>query len=253
MIRADAAKAIAAVTILAACSGTVMAQEEPPKMVAVKGLKDPELRSFRSVTAGLDTFDEYHRLAPAVAALRFRLKPREATEDKSTEGITLTIVGRGDPIPVTIEADGGFTIARNEAAYDDDADLMFNRKRRQFSSIADIRTPGLPDNVRRLGDLRLECKVNIAIVKTEVPLWARAALTTFLLTPDWCKKLPIYFSLPPLSKLGKTTLVYQDRRRELSKEEWENGFESPMLDPVAWPDDTLLEMELPATNAAISP
>jgi hypothetical protein len=244
VIRAEAARAIAALAVLAACGGSAMAQEEPPKMVSIKGLKDPELRSFRSVTAGLDTFDEYHRFAPAVTALRFRLKPREATEDKSTEGITLTIVGKGEPIPVTIEPDGGFTIARNEAAYDDDADLMFNRKRRQFISIADIRTPGLPGNVRRLGDLRLECKVNIAIVKTEIPLWARAMLTTFLLTPDWCKKLPIFFSLPPLGKLGKTTLVHQDRKRELTREELENGFESPMLDPVAWPDDTLLEMEL---------
>lgn len=236
--------AIGTMAVLACLSGNAMAQEDPPKVVAVKGLKDPELRSFRSVTVGLDTFDEFHQLAPNVPALRFRLKPRASTEDKSTAGITLTIIGKGDPIPVTIEADGGFSIARNEAAYEDDADLMFNRKRRQFSSIADIRTPGLPDNVRRLGDLRLECKVNIAIIKTEVPLWARAALTTFLLTPDWCKKLPIYFSLPPL---GKATLVHQDRRRELTKEEWDQGFESPLLDPVAWPDDTLLELEPPQT------
>jgi len=248
VIRVDAHKAIAAMTVLAACSGNGLAQEEPPKMVAVKGLKDPELRSFRSVTVGLDTFDAYHQLAPKVPALRFRLKAREATEDKSTGGITLNIVGNGDPIPVAIEADGGFSIGRNEAAYDDDADLMFNRKRGQFSSIADIRTPGLPGNVRRLGDLRLECKVNIAIVKTEIPLWMRATVTTFLLTPDWCKKLPIYFSLPPLGKLGKTALVYQERRRELTKEELENGFESPMLDAAAWPDDTLLEMELAAPN-----
>lgn len=252
MIRIDPGKAMAVLALLAACSGSARAQEEPPKTVAVKGLKDPELRSFRSVTVGLDTFDEYHKFAPQVPALRFRLKPREATEDKSTDGITLSIVGNGDPIPVTIESDGGFSIARNDAAYDDNADLMFNRKRGQFSSIADIRTPGLPGNVRRLGDLRLECKVNIAIVKTEIPLWIRATVTTFLLTPDWCKKLPIFFSLPPLNKLGKTTLVHQERRRELTKEELENGFESPMLDPEAWPDDTLLEMEPSAPSQASS-
>ncbi|SHH01920.1 hypothetical protein [Massilia sp. CF038] len=233
-------------------SAAALAQE-PPKAVEIKGMKDPELRLFRSVTTGLDTFDEYRELAPAVGTLRFRLKARESTLDKSTDTITLKIVGDSPAIPVAIEADGGFTIARNQSAYDENAELVFNRKRRQFMSIADIRTPGVPANARRLGDLRLECLVNIAIIKTEIPFLVRATINTFLLTTDWCRKLPIYMSLPPTQHISKATLIYGERRRELTHDEFSNGFESPLLDP-AWPDDTLLEMqlapEMPAPVAA---
>ncbi|HEY0062329.1 MAG TPA: hypothetical protein VGC21_09430, partial [Telluria sp.] len=172
-----------------ACCGLISAAamaEEAPREVVIQGLKDPELRLYRSVQAGLDSFDDNHQLAPAVGALRFRLKARESTLDKATDTVTLRIVGDSAPIPVAIDADGGFTIARNQSAYDENAELVMNRKRRQFMSIADIRTPGVPVNARRLGDLRLECLVNIAIIKTEIPFWMRATLNTFLLTTDWC-------------------------------------------------------------------
>jgi hypothetical protein len=181
-------------------------------------------------------------MAPAVGALRFKLKPRESTEDKSFDTITLRIVGDSDPIAVPIEADGGFTVARNQKAYDENAELIFNRKRRQFSSIADIRTPGVPQGARRLGDLRLECKVNVAIIKTEIPFWMRAMVNSLLVASDWCKKLAIFMSVTPEMEAGKATLVYGERRRELRKGEWNNGYESPLLDP-AWPDDALVEFE----------
>jgi hypothetical protein len=227
---------------LALLGGSASAQH-PPGSVEVKGMKNPDMRSFRHVTAGLDTFDEYHAMAPAVGALRFKVRAKSSNKDKSIEGITLNIVGTEATIPVPIEADGGFVIARNEQAYDDNADLMFNRKRNLFESLADIRTPGVPANARRLGDLRLECKVNISIIKKEVPFYIRAMVNTFLVTTDWCSKLPIFFSLPPAKRIAKATLVHHERRREVTKVEFDNGFESPLVDP-SWPDDTLLELEL---------
>jgi hypothetical protein len=235
---------VLAMALLAGSAGAAMAQEAPPKSVEIKGLKDPEMRSYRHVSAGLDVFDEFHAQAPAVPALRFRIKFRKATEDKSVDSMKLNIVGESAPIPVPIEPDGTFTIARSDTAYDENADLMFNRKRQQFQSFADIRTPGLPANVRRLGDLRLECKVNMAIIKKEVPFYIRGAINTFLLTTDWCSKLTIYLSMPEPKELNKVTLSYQDRKRELSSKELEEIMETPLLDQVAWPDDTLLEMEL---------
>jgi len=39
--------------------------------------------------------------------------------------------------------------------------------RRFYQIVPEVRTPGLPENVRRLGDLRLECKVMIEIAKEE--------------------------------------------------------------------------------------
>lgn len=227
--------------LCALLSAQALAQE-PQKDVVIKGLKDPELRSFRSVTVGLDTFDAHRKMAPAVAALRFKLRPRAATPDTSLEPITLKIMGESESIPVPIDADGGFTIARNQQAWDENAELIFNRKRRQASSIADIRTPGVPGTARRLGDLRLECLVNVAIIKTEIPFWIRATVNTFLVTTDWCSKLGIYMSLPPQSQFGKASLVHGERRLALTEDQVYNGFESPLLDP-AWPDDALIEFE----------
>ena len=221
--------------------GVALAQDVP-KSVEIKGLKDPELRRYRSVSAGLDAFDQHRALSPQVETLRFRLVPRRAGADAKTEGITLDIVGQGEPVPVPIAADGSFTIARNERAFSDNADLMFNHKRNLFRSIADVRTPGLPDRVRRLGDLRLECRVNVAIVKSEVPLYIRAAITSLLLTGDWCGKIGIFLSLPHAKQLAKTTLVHGERRQDIPLHLLDAGFESPMTD-VTWSDDALLELE----------
>ena len=232
---------MAGVLAAGALPGAALAQE-PPKAVEIKGLKDPELRRYRSVSAGLDAFDQHRARSPQVHTLRFRLVPRRANADAKTDGITLDIVGKGEPVPVAISADGGFTIARNEAALRDNADLMFNHKRKLFRSIADVRTPGLPDNVRRLGDLRLECRVNVAIVKTEVPLYIRAAITSLLLTSDWCGKIAIFMSLPDKKQLAKATLVDGERRQNIALDLLDAGFDSP-LTGAAWPDDALLELE----------
>ena len=103
---------------LALLGGSASAQH-PPGSVEVKGMKNPDMRSFRHVTVGLDTFDEYHAMAPAVGALRFKVRAKSSNKEKSIEGITLNIVGTEATIPVPIEADGGFVIERNQQAHDD--------------------------------------------------------------------------------------------------------------------------------------
>lgn len=235
------ASSIAAMLVGGALPGTALAQN-PPKAVEIKGLKDPELRRYRSVSVGLDAFDQHRALAPQAEALRFQLVPRRAHADATTDGITLHIVGKGDPVAVPIMPDGSFTIGRDDAAFRDNADLMFNRKRNMFRSIADVRTPGLPDKVRRLGDLRLECRVNVAIIKTEIPLYIRAAITSMLLTGDWCAKMAIFMSLPPQKQLTKATLVHGERKKDLPLHLLDAGFDSPLTD-AGWPDDALLELE----------
>jgi len=229
-----------AMALCAAISAQAVAQDEP-KEAALKDVNHPQLRSFRTVTAGLDAFDQYHQMAPAVAALRFRVRPRGTSAD----AVTLSIVGDGEPVAVALDADGSFAIARSKAAYEDNAKLVFTPPDARLSTIADIRTPGVPANARRLGDLRLECKVNLAVIKKEIPFLARAVVNTFLFTGDWCSKLPMFLSLPQDKRLRKATLVFEDRRRELTRDEVVNGYKSPMLDP-AWPDDSLLELELEA-------
>ncbi|HEY0065146.1 MAG TPA: hypothetical protein VGC21_23710, partial [Telluria sp.] len=57
------------------------------------------------------------------------------------------------------------------------------------------------------------------------------------------KKIPIFLSLPPDAQISTATLIHGERRRALTLDEFHNGFESPLVDP-AWPDDSLIELEL---------
>jgi len=146
-------KTILTTIALLFAAGVVAAQEATPS-VEVQGVKNPDMRSYRAVVAGLDAFEEHHALAPAVPELRFRLSARGSAELPAGDALYLRIVGNGEPIPVPVTADGSFTVPRVQSAVDDDADLVLNRKKGVLKGRPDIRTPGLAENVRRLGDLR---------------------------------------------------------------------------------------------------
>jgi hypothetical protein len=77
-------------------------------------------------------------------------------------------------------------VPRSQAAYDARAELILNRKKHEVRVEPYVRTPGLPDTQFRLGDVRLDCQVKIAIAKDEIPFWANAVINSLLLTTDWC-------------------------------------------------------------------
>src|SRR4029079_4667839 len=90
-------------------------------------------------------------------SLRFKLLPRR--RETSMEGIALTIAGERVAIPVPVAPDNTFVLQRSQQALKEDAVVSPNRQARTMTWRTDIRTPGLPPNTRRLGDLRLECLV----------------------------------------------------------------------------------------------
>ena len=108
------------------------------------------------------------------------------------------------------------------------------------------RTAGLPDNVRRLGDLRLECRVTIAIVKDQMPFLAKAALNTLMLTSDWCAKKDFnYGTLAPRPGV-RAVLRDGERSRTLETHGWN------MMVPIGdtgWPDDALVQFDEDASGA----
>lgn len=213
--------------------------------VVVNGIRNPELRSYRAVSAGLDAFDEYHRLAPQAPAVRFLLLP---TKDAGTpaEPLALRIAGDGDSIALPIGADSGFTVPRIQAAWDSDADLVLNQKKGAYRGDVEVRTPGLPDNVRRLGDLRLQCRVTVAIAKAETTVWVRAFVNTLLMTSDWCGKAGFAFGPPAHGRVQGATLVHGDRKLALKIVNL--GYDVPLGD-VSWPDDALVELVLEANDS----
>ena len=169
-------------------AGTAGAADEAVREldpVHVNAMRDPEVRKYKVILAGLDAFDRHRQLAPAVDRLRFRLTTGK--KDESPEPLAARLVGDDDfRLPIAIDANGRFEVPRSAAAEEARSELELNRKRRLYRTDPEVRTPGLSENQRRLGDLRLECKVTIAMAKEEIPTFWVMTINTLLLRTDWC-------------------------------------------------------------------
>lgn len=132
-------------------------QQNAPQQILVHGIRAVDQASYRKIFSGMQVFRENRQLAPA-ASLRYRLYPRAA--DATFEGLTMTLVADGVDIPVPVDAGQFFDLPEDAAFARAGASLMTNQKDGAYAWRVDIRTPGLSPNTRRLGDLRLECKVD---------------------------------------------------------------------------------------------
>lgn len=130
----------------------------PVQTVVVPYVRDPVDKSYRKMIKGMERFERERALAPA-AALRFRLLPRLPASNMT--GITLRVAGDNVSVPIPIAPDLSFVLPRNEQALREDAAVVANRKTASMTWRAWVATPGLAPGTRRLGDLRLECRVGM--------------------------------------------------------------------------------------------
>jgi hypothetical protein len=101
--------------------------DEPVPSVQVKGITDPEMRSYRHVAAGLDAFDAHRALAPH-ALLRFRMRHKNGAPATAADGLQLRLANDDGSFQehVPIDGEGLLTVARNPAAYDAVATFILN-------------------------------------------------------------------------------------------------------------------------------
>jgi len=154
----------AAVPLLLALACVAGAQQKgkggavlPPVTVTATPPDSVE-KSYRKMVSGMDLFEQLHTMAPN-APLRFKLLPRRP--DTSMYGIVLEVIGDTVDFEVPVAPDHTFALPRNQKALQENAIVTPNRKSRSMTWRTDIRTPGLPPNTRRLGDMRLECRVGL--------------------------------------------------------------------------------------------
>lgn len=222
------------------------APADEPAVVRVDGVKGPVMHSYRTISAGLDAFDKHHHLAPAVPQLRFRLRANRNQQDAlAGEPLTLRIVGTSETIVIPFDPDGRVAIPRNQRAYDEKAELVINRKKSQLHGLPDVRTPGLPANVRRLGDLRLECQVMIALAKAELNVLLRTAASA-VIGSDWCSNKRVHIMVEGPGPLQDAFISHGNRSATVKISE---AFISPPIQDVSWPDDALIEMTVQPESA----
>jgi hypothetical protein len=263
----------AAIAIVVALSGGKHAAGQAPEKaqraapralppVEVTALRDPVEKSYRKIVRGMDLFEQRRSLAPQ-AALRFRLVPRR--RDTNIDEVALKIVGDTVQIPVTIDPDHTFTLGRFPQALAEDATVIPNRRAGTMTWRTDIRTPGLPRDTRRLGDLRLECLVGLeaGLISNNRSIFAEIA--RLISDRGYCNQPAPHYLFFADRPLWSVTLVDGSHREVLPVDQLYAGSSRQPLDrndletcdcevlldrtyyaPLGdrrWSDDTLLEFE----------
>jgi hypothetical protein len=211
----------AALLALLLASGTPHAQEQRQKPAAsalppvnVTGLRDPVEKSYRRMLRGVELFERNRPTMAPGASLRFRLLQRKP--GVRLDDLELEVLGRTVDIPLQVAADRTFVLPRDARAEAEDAVVTPNRKALTMTWRADVRTPGLPPNARRLGDLRLECQVGLeAGLVSNSPSWIERLYDALDTTPAYCNRANneyLFFAERPLFGV---TLVAGNRREAL--------------------------------------
>ncbi|HKB54717.1 MAG TPA: hypothetical protein VKD22_12010 [Ramlibacter sp.] len=264
------ARAAFAAALVIACV-TASAQDKKPAggaavlpPVTVTAPRDFVEKSYRKMIRGMDLFERLHAYAPN-ASLRFKLLPRK--RDTNMKHIELEVLGPTVDIEVPIAPDDTFALMRNQQAWDEDAIVTPNRRSRSMTWRAEIRTPGLPPRTRRLGDLRLECRVGLeaGLVSNNDSLISKM-IHVFTDDPErYCSNPDAHYLFFADKPLFGVTLVAGNRRETLpvselyaaASEDPGLPYDLPFCDcevlvdrtyfmPLgdrSWPDDTLVEFE----------
>ena len=235
----------------------------PSVTVSAKAINDPVEKSYRKMIRGMDLFAASRSMSPN-GELRFKLLPRRA--ETRMDSIEIEVIGSTESFGVPVLPDNTFTLVRNALALDENAQVIPNRKAQSMTWRSDIRTPGLPLKTRRLGDLRLECRVGMeaGLVSGSATFVGRMA-QALINTPAYCDKtnpLYLFFADKPLFSV---TLINGQRSHVLPIDRlYASASDDPKLaDDLAdcdcevlidrtyflplgdrsWPDDTLVRFD----------
>jgi hypothetical protein len=222
-------------------------------------LRDLDQRPYRNLLRAMKVFEDSRATAPQ-AVMRFKVFPRHA--EAVMQGLTMTMWGKTVRRPIALAADSTFVVDVDPVARDENARVITNRPEKTLAWRADIRTPGLAANTRRLGDLRLECKVDAAGAGADLAtsikppaFWAIAAVT------DPCMVKGVAYAWLADEPVFSVTLVSGSRRYTLpcvglwgchvsamfDLMDWHDHLRDrtywlPIWD-TSWPDDTLVILD----------
>jgi hypothetical protein len=207
---------------------------EAPQVVAVNGVRNPELKPYKQMVKGIDAYEAHRSLAPK-APLKFMLLSQGAQLDYST--VTLRIVGDNTQVPLELGADGVFLLPRLQSAVDDNAEIVANKPKGLLRWRANIQSPDVPAGARRLGDMRLECEIGWAIQRDDMSFFTRNGLAAL---GGLCNAKMVGLRYQAPKPLAAVSLVSGERKTELSIDPQDKRVFWPPLADKSWDNDTLV-------------
>lgn len=199
-------------------------------------------------------FEKFHAFAPQ-ADLKFKVYAR--TQAELAQRLELGLMVPWGRQPVALDAEDRFVLDPAWRAFPESTELRSRLADGRVTWRPDIRTPGVPDGERRLGDLRLQCRVGFdsGVARGLQGLaWLLSFAANECEDPEWS---PSNFADRPVFAV---TLVDGERRLTVSAEllhglrdgggqdyDWgyslrERMFRVPLGD-ASWPDDTRVVIE----------
>jgi hypothetical protein len=223
-----------------ALPGNAIAETLPS--VEVSALRHPAAWPYQHFLAGLDEFDDQRSLAPD-GRLQFRLRPDRIDVELGEVVVKLETATRDYVLPLT---DGKFSLPRLNPDERAEARIVLNQRQHQYSfhmPRAVVHTAGLKDDVLRLGDLRLACKVNMAVFKSSIGMLQSLGLSLLARRTDWCRveknggqscEAPFAFRV--------LTMTTGSRHERQAFDQPSRHIKLP-LENADWPDSTLIRIE----------
>jgi hypothetical protein len=203
----------------------------------VIGVRDLDWKPYSTMLKGLDAFEQFHKLAPDAEA-RFQLRPQAA--EANFDGLRLELRHGDAATFLPVMPDATFSLPRGTAPDYAQAEVVLNRNRDAYRWRPSVRSPDVPRNARRLGDLRLECEMLWAIQKEDLSAIVR---NTARLVGNPCTSALVPLRFPAPGKLASAMLVSTGRQLALPIGADGASYRPPLHDS-SWPDDALIRFEL---------
>jgi hypothetical protein len=194
---------------------------------------------FQLLEKAQTTFEKRAASQAPGAKMTFRLPKVDAAQ----AGNQVEIVGADHRVPLTMASNTTFSLKRGTLAEDSDSMVVVNRNfpKGEFNHpLVQVRSPGLPDGVQRMGDLRLACAAQMEMAKAEGLKFRAALATASLFGFNLCEKLEAAKIEAP--KGAYDTVTIEDGERRLVKSAKDEH--ALQLGDKAWSDDARISYTL---------
>lgn len=231
--------------VLLLAAGAASAQTAPPAYqldlpsVSVNLNADPAWRSYKQLKVGEVAFVKFHRLAPR-ADLYFALFPLQPWLD--FDGVKMSLQFDEGMVPIPLGPFGRFRLPEIKTANLESAELVLNQRSGTYRWRPDIRSPDVPANFRRLGDMRLECEVSDAVNGNTGYLFPRPLFSS---SDGSCRSDQVKNLFPASRSVVAIRMSYGNRTETYNNVPGNKYggyvYYVPLHDQT-WPDDALFEL-----------